>query len=574
MLSSVTVRNFAIIDEAALELGPGLTVLTGETGAGKSILVDALGLVLGDRADAAVVRHGAERAEITARFELAGLPEVSAWLAGQALDADGECVLRRVIGAEGRSRAWINGAPATLQTLRELGEMLVDIHGQHEHQSLTRAAAQRELLDARLEDPAPLRAVAETWQAWRVAVDERARLEAAGRDREQRLDLLRYQLHELEAFAPVAGEVQELEAECSRLANSGRLAAGAGGALELVYEGEAGAAHEAVSRAAGLLGELVALDAHLDSPARLLAEAEIQLSEAAAELRHYLGGLEMDPVRLDAVQARLEGAKELARKHQVEPDALAARQLKLADEIEELEQAEIRMGRAAEVVAAAEKAYRQVAGRLGIDRAAAAREFSAQVSAFMHQLGMAGGRFEVAVTHEPERAPAPHGLDQIEFLVSANPGQPPAPVARIASGGELSRISLAIQVAARRARSNPVMIFDEVDSGVGGGVAEMVGRRLAELAGSAQVLCVTHLPQVASQARHHLRVAKLTDGATTRTTLKALTGPEKVEELARMLGGLEITETTRAHAEEMLGAGSGVSGIRGRIPETPDPAPN
>jgi DNA repair protein RecN (Recombination protein N) len=557
MLTSVTVRNFAIIDEASLELGPGLTVLTGETGAGKSILVDALGLVLGDRADAGVVRHGAERAEITASFELAGLPQVTAWLAGQALDADGECVLRRVVGAEGRSRAWINGVPATLQTLRELGEMLVDIHGQHEHQSLARASAQRELLDAWLEDATLAPAVAAAWETWRAAVDERARLEAAGRDREQRLDLLRYQLRELEAFAPLAGEAGQLEAEYSRLANSGRLAAGAGGALELIYESESGAAHAAVSRAAMLLDELAGLDARLQAPNRLLAEAEIQLAEAATELRRYLGGLEMDPARLDAVQARLEGMKQLARKHQLEADALPARQLALAAEIEELEQAETRMGQAQGAVVAADGAYRQAAQRLGAARSEAARQLSAQVSALMHQLGMAGGAFVVAVEHEPERPPAPHGLDSIEFLVSANPGQPPAPVARIASGGELSRISLAIQVAARRARSNPVMVFDEVDSGVGGGVAEIVGRRLAELAHSAQVLCVTHLPQVASQAKHHLRVSKLTDGSTTRTVLKALTEAEKIEELARMLGGLEITGATRAHAEEMRQRGAG-----------------
>ena len=551
MLSGVSVRNFAIIDEASLELGPGLTVLTGETGAGKSILVDALGLVLGDRADAAAVRHGAERAEITATFDLAGLPEVAAWLNEQALDAEGECVLRRVIGAEGRSRAWINGAPATLQTLRELGELLVDIHGQHEHQSLTRPAAQRELLDARLPDPAPARAVAGAWQAWRKAVDERARLEAAGRDREQRLDLLRYQLRELEGLAPVAGEAAELEAEFSRLANAGKLAEGAGSALERVYEGETGAAHDAVARAAELLAELTEIDARLAEPQRLLAEAEIQLSEAAGELRRYLGGLEMDPARLDAVQARLEALKALAKKHQVEADALPTRQATLAAEIEELEQAEIRLGRASELVTLSEAAYREAARRLGEARAKAARKLSEQVSALMHQLGMPGGRFVAAVGHDPAAQCSPHGLDDIEFRVSANPGQPPAPVGRIASGGELSRISLAIQVAAKSAQPIPVMVFDEVDSGVGGGVAEIVGRRLAELGERAQVLCVTHLAQVASQARDHLRVVKLTDGETTRTTLKALTETEKVEELARMLGGVEITGTTRAHAEEM-----------------------
>jgi DNA repair protein RecN (Recombination protein N) len=556
VLSAVSVRNFAIIDEVALELGPGMTVLTGETGAGKSILVDALGLALGDRADATAVRHGAERAEITATFDLAGLPEVAQWLVEQALDADGECVLRRVIGAEGRSRAWINGAPTTLQTLRELGERLIDIHGQHEHQSLTRPAAQRELLDARLPDPALAQAVAAAWQDWRAAADERARLESAGRDRERKLDLLRYQLRELESFAPVAGEAAELDAEFSRLANAGKLAEGAGGALELIYEGESGAAHDAVARAAEWLSGLTEVDPQLEAPRRLLAEAEIQLSEAATELRRYLGGLEMDPARLDAVQSRLEGMKSLAHKHQVAADALPARQASLAAELEELEQAEVRLEKASGRVATAEAAYRRAATRLGEARKGAAGEFSTQVSALMHQLGMPGGRFIAAVAHDPVGAPAPHGLDTVEFQVSANPGQPPAPIARVASGGELSRISLAIQVAASSDQPTPVMVFDEVDSGVGGGVAEIVGRRLAELGARAQVLCVTHLPQVASQARHHLRVVKLTDGETTRTTLKSLTEAEKVEELARMLGGVEITGTTRAHAREMRKRGT------------------
>ncbi len=551
MLSGVSVKNFAIIDAVALELGPGLTVLTGETGAGKSILVDALGLVLGDRADAAAVRHGADRAEISASFDLGALPEVANWLAEQALDADDECVLRRVISAEGRSRAWINGTPTTLQTLRELGERLVDIHGQHEHQSLTRPAAQRELLDARLPDTALVGAVADAWQAWRSAVEERTRLEGAGREREQRLDLLRYQLRELEGCNPQPGEAAPLAAEFSRLANAGKLAEAAGGALELVYEGESGAAHDAVARAAASLAELADVDPRLAGPQRLLAEAEIQLSEAATELRRYLGALEMDPARLDDVQVRLEGLKTLAHKHQVAPDALPARLNALADEIEELEQAEIRLGRSAERVATAERHYREAAGRLGQARAAAAAHFSEQVSALMHQLGMPGGRFVAAVEHDADAPCALHGLDTVEFRVSANPGQPPAPVARVASGGELSRISLAIQVAAKSTRPIPVMVFDEVDSGVGGGVAEIVGRRLAEIGQRAQVLCVTHLPQVASQAQNHLRVVKLTDGEITRTSLKLLTEAEKVEELARMLGGVEITGTTRAHAREM-----------------------
>jgi len=551
MLTSVTVRDFAIIDRVSLELGAGLTVLTGETGAGKSILVDALGLVLGDRADASAVRHGADRAEITATLDLADLPAVAAWLSEQALDAEGECVLRRVVSREGRSRAWVNGAPVALQTLRELGEQLVDIHGQHEHQSLTRPTVQRQILDERLGKPALVDAVAAAWAEWKQAASEKARLEGARREREQKLDLLRYQVRELEAFGPVAGEAAELAREYARLSNVGRLAEGAGGALELVYESEGGSARDAVARAAELLAELTDVDPALEGPRRMLAEAEIQIAEAAADLRRYVTDMELDPERLDVVATRLEDLKSLSRKHQVEADELPARLEALAAEVEELEQAEVRLEKAATTLAAAEKAYRAAASSLGKARAAAAVELSTQVSALMQQLGMPGGRFEAAVEHDGESPFAAHGLDRVEFRVTANPGQPAGPLGRIASGGELARISLAIQVAAKTANPVPVMIFDEVDAGVGGGVAEIVGRRLRELGERAQVLCVTHLPQVASQAHHHLRVAKLTDGESTRTTLKLLTEQEKVEELARMLGGVEITRTTRAHAQEM-----------------------
>jgi DNA repair protein RecN (Recombination protein N) len=551
MLTSVTVRDFAIIDRVSLELNAGLTVLTGETGAGKSILVDALGLVLGDRADASAVRHGAERAEITATLDLADLPEVATWLEEQALDADGECVLRRVVSREGRSRAWVNGAPVTLQTLRELGEQVVDIHGQHEHQSLTRPGVQRRILDERLDGPDLLEAVGSVYEEWKAAATQKQRLETAGRERDQRLDLLRYQLRELEALAPEAGEADTLAQEHARLANVGRLAEGAGGALELAYEGEGGAARDAIARAGELLAELADIDPVLEGPRRLLAEAEIQVSEAAADLRRYVTDLELDPERLDAVASRLESIKELSRKHQVPADELPGRMAALAAEVEDLEQAEVRLEQAGARLGRAEKAYRSAAAALGRERARAAAELSSQVSALMQQLGMPGGRFEAGVVHQDDDTFAPHGIDRVEFRVTANPGQPPGPLGKIASGGELARISLAIQVAAKTANPVPVMIFDEVDSGVGGSVAEIVGRRLRELGQRAQVLSVTHLPQVASQAHHHLRVAKLTDGESTRTRLNLLTEREKVEELARMLGGVEITRTTRAHAQEM-----------------------
>lgn len=551
MLTSITVRDFAIIDEVAVELDRGMTVLTGETGAGKSILVDAIGLVLGDRADVSAVRRGAERAEVTATLDLADMPRVAAWLEEQALEAGDECVLRRVVGREGRSRAWINGAAVALQTLRELGERVVDIHGQHEHQSLLRAPVQRELLDRRLDDATLVARVEAAWRDWKSLAEERARLEQAIEQRGQRLDLLRYQVRELEGFAPQPGEAADLEAEHERLANYSRLAEGTAAALAMVWEGEAGSAQEAVARAAALLGGLAGVEPRLENARRLLAEAEIQLSEAALELGRYVDGLEMDPERLDAVNARLAGFRDLARKHQVEADALPGRLESLRGELDELEQAESRLDRSAASLRAAEDTWRQVAGALGSARSKAAGELSAEVTGLMHQLGMPGGRFEARVETDAAAKPAPTGADRVEFLVSANPGEPVGPIARIASGGELARISLALQVAAKAANPVPVMIFDEVDAGVGGGVAEIVGRRLRELGEHAQVLCVTHLPQVASQAHHHLRVDKRSEGEDTRTTLATLGEREKVEEVARMLGGLEITRATRAHAQEM-----------------------
>jgi DNA repair protein RecN (Recombination protein N) len=552
VLSQVRVRNYAVIDEVELELGDGMTVLSGETGAGKSILVDALGLVLGDRADAGAVRHGADRAEIAVTFELAALPSVRDWLAEQDLDEGDECVLRRVISREGRSRAYVNGHPAPLQTLRRLGEQLVEIHGQHEHQTLTRSAVQRDILDAYGGLDAETAAVAEAYADWRSAAERLAELEARQAQRDERVDLLRYQLRELESLGLEDGELASLEVEHARLANTGRLAEGAGEALMLVYEDEAGSAQQRLSRARDALDRLSETDPVLAPLARQLEEAEIQVSDAATELRSYLGRLEMDPARLDAVESRLGSIRDLARKHQVEGSALPARLVALRTELDQIEHAAETLAQLTAERDESASRYRQAATALSRARSAAAVPLAEGITATMRQLGMPGGRFELRVTHDPDGDIGPHGLDRIEFAVTANPGQPAAPLAKVASGGELSRIALAVQVIATGGTHVPCLVFDEIDTGVGGGVAEIVGRRLRELGDGRQVLCVTHLPQVASQGHHHVRVSKLTDGKTTRTTLATLGEDETVEELARMLGGVEITTTSREHAREML----------------------
>jgi len=552
MLQQVRVRNYAIIDEVELELDGGMTVLTGETGAGKSILVDALGLVLGDRADASAVRHGADRAEITAAFDLSDRQEVARWLSEQDMDADGECVVRRIISGEGRSKAYVNGCPVTLPVLRALGEMLVEIHGQHEHQTLTRRPVQRQLLDTYGGHQRELGAVAGAFADWESTRVRLERLREANDSRDDRLDLLRYQVRELEGLGLEPGEAAALAAEHLRLSNVERLATAAGEAFQLVYDDESGSAQQRLARALQVLESITDVDPGLAGAARMIEEAEIQVTEAADDLRRYLSDLEVDPGRQEFVANRLASIRELSRKHGVDPDALDGKLDLLRAELGELEDTGEALDGLEKAVAAAEKAYRSAAKVLSGARRKAAQRLSEEITAAMHQLGMPGGRFLVDLASpDPDRFSV-HGADTIEFLVTANPGQPPAPLSKVASGGELSRISLAIQVIATRAAERPCLVFDEVDAGVGGGVAEIVGRRLRELGRGQQVLCVTHLPQVASQSHHHIRVAKLTDGERTRTTLARLGDDERVEELARMLGGVEITDTSRRHAREMI----------------------
>jgi len=551
MLTHIAIRDFAIIDTLELNLTTGMSVLTGETGAGKSILVDALGLVLGDRADADVIRHGAGSAEITAEFDIRALPGTSAWLKHKDLTADDECILRRIIGRDGRSRGQINGHSAPLQLLRELGEQLVDIHGQHEHQSLLRPVAQLALLDGFGNHAALQNRVAGLYGDWRNAHERLSELRVAARDRDQRLELLRHQVSELDALALQADEIRNLDEEHRRLANSGKLLEGTQAALDALYENEDNSAYRTLHRALNTLSTLSELDPQLREIRANLSAAELQLADVSEALRRYLHSTDTDPPRLDWVENRLGAIHDLARKHRAEPEDLPSLLGDLRAELHNVENAAITLRELETELARLRNEYSKNASELSRQRLQAADALGKKVTGIMQELGMPGGRFAIDVTHEPERFTA-HGTDQVEFQVSANKGQPMKALAKVASGGELSRIALAIQVVTAQASAIPSMIFDEVDAGIGGGVAEIVGRRLRSLGEKRQVLCVTHLPQVASQAHQHFRVVKTTRGHSTLTTIEMLDKKAQVEELARMLGGVEITETTRKHAREMI----------------------
>ena len=561
MLTHIQIRDFAIIDAVELELNGGLTVLTGETGAGKSILVDALLLASGGRAGAEIVRHGAERAEVTATFALQGNAAASAWFKEQEIECEDECVLRRIVTRDGRSRAYVNGQAIAVQALRQLGETLVDIHGQMEYQSLMKRAAQRRLLDNFGDHDRLVDAVSAGWRQLKSLQAQRDAALAASQDRDARLELLRYHVAELDALDLQPGEAAELQAERHRVMQSGKLAQGVRDALQALRDADEGSAEQSLTRAASVMRQLLAIDARLANAVKLLDESLIGLREAAEEIARYEADMEADPARQEWVEQRLAAMESIARKHRVEPAMLPALLQNLRADLKHLEDLGVALEGIETQVAGAQRQFLGEAGKLSAARQGAAQTLSERIGALMQGLGMPGGRFAIQVAQRNAEEAGESGLDDVEFLVSANPGQPLAPLAKVASGGELSRISLAVQVAAVEATQPQCLVFDEVDAGVGGGVAEIVGRQLRALGDARrgararpQVLCVTHLPQVASQAHAHVRVAKLTDGVATRTTLHPLTYDERVEEIARMLGGVKITDTAREHAAEMLRA--------------------
>jgi DNA repair protein RecN (Recombination protein N) len=551
MLTHLQIRDFAIVEAVELEFAGGFTVLTGETGAGKSILVDALMLAVGGRSDSGAVRHGAERAEVSATFAVAGNRAALAWLAEQSIEHEGECQLRRVVGADGRGRAYLNGQAVPVQSLRALGELLVDVHGQLEFQSLARRGYQRATVDGSGGLEADVAAVRTAFEKWRALDEQRASFEERLQDRESRLDLLRHYASELNGLDPKDGESEALAEERKRIASLGRLAEGTA-QLEALLAGDDGGVTAALARSNSVLRQLVTLDASLEDIAAQVDEAAIAAREALATLRRYTGSLEADPARQEWVEARLAALEGVARKHRVDASALPALRERLDTELRELEAGTVSAAELQQRLAQARADYVDAAARLTRGRRAAAGELDRKVTAYMQALGMPGGVFTTRVEPSDPVVFSSSGNDEVEFLVSANPGQPPRPLARVASGGELSRISLALQVAAVEAGHLPCLVFDEVDAGVGGAVAEMVGRQLRTLAALGQVLCVTHLPQVAAQAEHQWRVTKQVERGTTRTRIETLDDTARVEEIARMLGGTSITERTREHAREML----------------------
>ncbi len=551
MLQRLNIRDFVLVDRLELDFQGGFGALTGETGAGKSILVDALAFVLGERADSGLLRAGAEKTEVGAEFDIRALAELKSWLAENDFAADDDLLLRRILDAGGRSRAYINGSAATLQQLRQAAEWLVDIHGQHAHQSLLRGEAQRQLLDAHAGHADLARSVGEAWRTWRDARDSLDAAaeggEALAREREQ----LEWQVRELETLAFSADEWESLNQEHKRLAHAASLLEGAQFSLGLLAEGE-GACEAQVRAVASRLDGLAEYDPALSEVAQLVQSAEAELAEAVSALRRYADRVDLDPARLAEVERRLEAVMGCARKFRALPEELPELLSRWQQRLAELGEAGDLAALQARVDAARQQ-YDKDAAKLSKARAKAAKALGDEVSQGMQELALGGGRFEIALV--PVAGGNAHGLENIEFRIGGLAGSEARSLAKVASGGELSRISLAIQVVTSRQASVPTLIFDEVDVGIGGGVAEVVGRLLHRLGRERQVLCVTHLPQVAARADWQWQVAKSKEGAAIKSRVMPLDAAGRVEEIARMLGGVEITATTRQHAKELLGQG-------------------
>jgi DNA repair protein RecN (Recombination protein N) len=552
MLAHLTISNFTIVDHLDMEFHAGMTVLTGETGAGKSIMLDALGLCLGDRADPKTVRSGSERAEITASFDLQHIADAQRWLRERELDVEQECILRRVITREGRSRAYINNKACTLQDCSQLGELLIDIHSQHEHQSLLRREHQRQLLDAFAGQTAAARDLEQLASDWLRRQREWKELSGAHEDHNARAQLLQYQVDELEQLNLQPGEVAELETDHKQLANAEQILQATQQALELCDKQEDG-----TRRALQLLQDERLFGRSLDTVRELLDSAAIQLNEAHAEIQHYLAGVEIDPSRLREVENRLDKIYDIARKHRVQPGQLGEVQQQLSVELAGLTGGDARIAQLQQEMDELNQRYQTGAGKLSRARQKGAKNLTRQVEQQLAELAMAACRFEVSLKPRESGSPHPLGLEEVEFRISTNPGQPAQALGKIASGGELSRISLAIQVVTASTSTVPSMVFDEVDVGIGGAVAEVVGRLLRHLSEAAQVLCVTHLPQVAAQGNRHLKVSKTSDSEQSLTRLDELSADQKIKEIARMLGGIDISKQAVAHATEML-ASAGV----------------
>ena len=551
MLTELTVSNYAIAEKVELNFNRGMTALTGETGAGKSIVLDALGLAMGGRADAGAVRHGAKRADITATFDLSRIPEARQWLEEHELDDPDHCILRRSISKEGRSRAFINGQPCPLSQLKELGGMLMDIHSQHQHQSLLRKETHRKLLDEFAGAEALLEQTRSAWRTWHQTRQKLEQRRQNADEAEARLQLLRYQVEELDRLGLEEDEQQALEQEQEQLSQADAVLHSSHQAALLCTEEEtsaAGLVRQALQQLEQLPVEVPALNDTL----QMLNEAEIQISEAGDNLRRFVEDYEADPARLSEVEERLSAIYQMARKHRITPEQLPELHQSLSAELAELDGGEGSLERLETELASQRTAFTELADQLTEKRQQAAVDLDQRIAEELAQLSMPSVQFVTHLNRNAGDEPAPHGLEDIEFLVSANPGQPARPLAKVASGGELSRISLAIQVVVAQTSTTPTLVFDEVDVGIGGGTAEVVGRLLRSLGDNGQVLCVTHLAQVAAQSHQHLFVSKFTEADATYSRIETLNKQGRIDEVARMLGGMDMTKQTIAHAKEMF----------------------
>ncbi|MBV1919923.1 MAG: DNA repair protein RecN [Pseudomonadales bacterium] len=556
MLSHINISNFAIVESLDLDIPNELCVITGETGAGKSIMIDALGLALGNRADSGSVRHGADKADILASFDIETNKSAQNWLSQHDLDEDGECILRRVINKDGRSRSYINGRPTPMSSLKTLGGMLISIHGQHEHQALLKKDTHRHLLDQFSGLNTQVKQVTDTYNQWQQQQKAYEKIRDNAKELNDRVDLLRFQLGELEALDLQLNEFSQLEKEHKRLSNSEGLINQGHQALQALSLGE-NTTLDTVTSILQLVTEMQQQDEGLSETKELVASAEIQLQEAGNNLQHYVESLNIDPERYQWVDQRIASAHQLARKHHVAPNQLPELQQNLAEELTSIEGGDEKIEQLQAQAAASQAAFLEKAQTLSKKRQQQGKKLSKIITNQIQTLGMPGAAVTVIVSPLSIEQANANGIDSVEFHVQTNPGQPSKPLFKVASGGELSRISLSIQVACAAKSNVATLIFDEVDVGIGGAVAQVVGELLRKLGNENQVICVTHLPQVAAQGHHHLHVNKQTSKDSTQTGINTLSQDEKVTEIARMLGGLSITEQTLAHARELIGETQG-----------------
>jgi len=556
VLLSLNIKNFTLVDSLEVDFNNGMTAITGETGAGKSLTLDALSMALGDRADTDRIRHGAERAEAAATFAINNIPEASRWLIDNDFDCaddhDDECLLRRLFNKEGRSRGYINGQPATMQQLKKLGDLLIDIHSQHEHQSLLRKDTHRKLLDSFGGHQPLITQTAKTYQHWQQVQQQLNTLSDQSGELSARRDLLSFQVAELNELSLIEDEVKKLEAQQKLLANAESILADSHSLAAICSEDDSFNLISGLTQATSLISHMPSKSQLLLEVEELLNSARIQTEEAASSLRNHIEDFELDPEKLQETEDRLSLIYQLARKHRVQPEALLTLHLSLDQELLQLSGGEQNLDILTAQAEQLQAKYLTVASKLSAKRNSSAKKLCKAVNLHFPNLAMFGAELSIALQPLSVEQQSAHGIEQVEFLVRTNPGQPHQPLAKVASGGELSRISLAIQVVTALTSAIPTLVFDEVDVGVGGATAEVVGRLLRQLGNKGQVICVTHLPQVASCAHHQIQAEKASTAKQTRTELNTLSNDSRVEEIARMLGGMTITDQTRTHAKEML----------------------